>query len=270
MPVYACVGLHGAAHECHVVIRRWRDDAVAKWHTLNEWAQGWKDANPGLRDDEEHPLIWFDRACLDQQNIDASLAGLPVYLSGCKLLLVLPGETYTSRLWCVMEVFTWLSLGRDHDMTVMPIMPPITKTITSLADAGAQLDSDVSVSEASTASQSRWMRASHTVLAQREMLRLVREAILTFRAQRAQCFKPEDRDRLLGIVESSFGTFHEFNSRVRTALLNCSMLGVDIPEPVRKQQPKRRSFTPLTLHDVSNAVVKDMRSRAYEEESEQV
>ena len=31
--------------------------------------------------------------------IDESLAALPVYLSGCKELLVVAGATYTTRLW---------------------------------------------------------------------------------------------------------------------------------------------------------------------------
>ena len=46
----------------------------------------------------------FDR-CIDQTDIEASLASLPVCLAGCKQLLCLVGETYVSRLWCVMERF---------------------------------------------------------------------------------------------------------------------------------------------------------------------
>ena len=44
-------------------------------------------------------LIWLDKACIDQSSIDANLACLPVWLSGCSSLLVLAGPTYTSRLW---------------------------------------------------------------------------------------------------------------------------------------------------------------------------
>jgi len=44
----------------------------------------------------------------DQQDIDASLACLPVFLAGCKALLVLAGPTYASRLWCVMEIFVYI------------------------------------------------------------------------------------------------------------------------------------------------------------------
>lgn len=39
------------------------------------------------------------KACIDQENIDANLSSLPVFLAGCKQLVVLAGETYPSRLW---------------------------------------------------------------------------------------------------------------------------------------------------------------------------
>ena len=44
-------------------------------------------------------MLWLDKACIDQQNISASLACLPVFLSGCKQLLIVPGPTYVHRLW---------------------------------------------------------------------------------------------------------------------------------------------------------------------------
>ena len=48
-----------------------------------------------------------DKACIDQNNIEQSLACLPVFLAGCQTLLVVAGPTYCSRLWCVMEIFTF-------------------------------------------------------------------------------------------------------------------------------------------------------------------
>ena len=40
---------------------------------------------------------------------------LPVFLSGCRSLLVLVGPTYSARLWCVMELFIFLRMGGQHD-----------------------------------------------------------------------------------------------------------------------------------------------------------
>ena len=55
-----------------------------------------------------------DKACIDQSDIAANLACLPVFLSGCKELLCLAGATYHTRLWCVMELFTFVQMGGDR------------------------------------------------------------------------------------------------------------------------------------------------------------
>ena len=73
----------------------WQDDGAVKYARLHEWAK-----TDGVRNDgAEHPLIWLDKACINQDAIEASLRGLPVFLSGCRSLVVLAGPTYTSRLW---------------------------------------------------------------------------------------------------------------------------------------------------------------------------
>lgn len=41
----------------------------------------------------------LDKLCIDQSNIEDTLASLPVFLAGCQTLLVLAGETYLARLW---------------------------------------------------------------------------------------------------------------------------------------------------------------------------
>ena len=72
----------------------WRDEDEApgaKYAALIAWA---------ARLDVEDPTIWLDKACIDQNNVDRALACLPVYLAGCKSLLVVAGSSYCSRLWC--------------------------------------------------------------------------------------------------------------------------------------------------------------------------
>ena len=65
------------------------------------------------------------KACIDQSaqsSITEALACLPVYLSGCRQLLVLAGPTYVTRLWCVLEIFTFLRMGGDLDrVTFIPL-----------------------------------------------------------------------------------------------------------------------------------------------------
>ena len=52
--------------------------------------------------------MWIDKCCIDQTDIETNLSCLPVFLAGCERLLVLCGETYSKRLWCVMELFVFL------------------------------------------------------------------------------------------------------------------------------------------------------------------
>ena len=166
----------------------WHDSGSAKWAALQAWAEAFERAH-GRR-----PTIWLDKACIDQQNIQASLAGLPVYLSGCDSMLVLIGKTYLSRLWCaavcprspkvrpphthrppchrcVMELFVYLRMGGSRD-----------KVIVKLLDTdGANLP----------------------------------QALSKFNAANARCYLDADRQKLLAVVESSFGTFQPFNKLVR-------------------------------------------------------
>ena len=60
-------------------------------------------------------VSWWQKACIDQSDIDANLAALPLFLSGCKRLVVLAGVTYPTRLWCVMELFTFVRMGHSQE-----------------------------------------------------------------------------------------------------------------------------------------------------------
>ena len=60
-----------------------------------------------------------------QTDIGANLACLPLFLSGCRKLVVLAGESYTSRLWCVMELFAFVHMGGDlGDVEVLEAHAP--------------------------------------------------------------------------------------------------------------------------------------------------
>ena len=228
----------------------WRDDAGAKWHTLSIWAEAFREHSG------HSPLLWFDRACLDQSNIDASLSMLPVYLSGCRLLLILAGQTYTERLWCVMEVFTWLSIQKDAHrlMSVHPIVQPMHGELT-----GSSSEPDGAVQgrngEGPQPGQALWASASAAIHESTVQAELARANFVRFRAQNAQCFKAEDRDRLLAIIESAFGTFQDFDGRVRVALVRQSKASL---------LSTRNNGSALNLYDVAEIAVeasKDISSR---------
>lgn len=85
----------------------------------------------------------------------------------------------------------------------------------------------------------------------------VHTALATFDASKAMCFKPDDRERLLGIIESAFGDFSSFNAKVRaifkkrstTQQLTLAQIGAAVPTvtptvaaPSEAEEEKRRSF----------------------------
>ena len=145
----------------------WSDDGDAKFKCLQEW----KTKDLKNHKDKKAVTIWLDKACLDQRDIQASLAGLPVFISGCKQLLVLAGKTYASRLWCVIELFVFVQLGRNvkEDM--------IVKLLKDTPD--------------------------------------LQEGLHTFDAGKSETFDPNDRQRLLAVIEASFGTFGPFNKIIQ-------------------------------------------------------
>ena len=155
----------------------WHDSAADKWKALSSWATSRKDA--------PSTLLWLDKACINQSDIDASLAALPVYLSGCKELLVLVGPTYCGRLWCVIELFTWLQMGGAAERVRVSPLPPEEG-----AAVGVSLDTQLA----------------------------------TFDALQAQCYKADERQRLLGIIEEAFGDFKVFNAAVRSILTQRSQV----------------------------------------------
>ena len=110
---------------------------------------------------------------------------MPVYLSGCQQLLIMAGPTYCSRLWCVMEIFTFLFMGGKLDRIEIHALSASDDAPTSPADGRRGLDD-------------------------------LKHQFATFDAAKAQCFLPKDKHRLLAVVEAGFGDFKVFNQRVRS------------------------------------------------------
>merc|ERR1712039_204132 len=91
----------------------WHDDPQSKWRELQSWSSEFA----AMKNRE--PRIWFDKFCIDQSNIEEDLKSLPIFISGCKRMLVLCGPTYLSRLWCVLEIFTFVHMGGMADRLVL-------------------------------------------------------------------------------------------------------------------------------------------------------
>lgn len=149
----------------------WHDDPRTKWDALSSWCERFR---------EEHgkaPTLWLDKVCIDQTDISTDLICLPVFLAACQSMLILAGPTYTSRLWCTLELYTYIAMqGAEASSGKATIVP---------------LNGDDSNF---TRTLSLWKH---------------------FDVEECQCFCPEDKSRILSIIEAN-GGLSVFNEDVRS------------------------------------------------------
>ena len=139
------------------------------------------------------PCVSQDKACIRQTEIERSLAGLPVFLYGCRSLVILYGHTYSQRLWCIMEIFCFVTMGGS----------PENIKVLALKDNG--LSPELA---AAGPADSRLRSARMSVTSS------FRKDLRQFRLDDARCMLEDDRDRMLGVIESAFGDHVHFNTLV--------------------------------------------------------
>lgn len=104
--------------ECDAFISHtWHDSGEERWATLRDWAVSFQRMNNGRA-----PLLWIDMACLNQANIQESLAMLPIHLSGTKRMICLVGPKYLRRIWCCAEIWTFISIV-GHNASRLVVLP---------------------------------------------------------------------------------------------------------------------------------------------------
>ena len=94
----------------------WRDKADPKFGELSKWASQYMNKHG------EAPTIWLDKGCILQSSADdikENLLCLPIYLAFCRQLLVLAGPSYSSRLWCVLELYCFVAVRPQLDGLVI-------------------------------------------------------------------------------------------------------------------------------------------------------
>lgn len=117
----------------------WHDDPEAKWEALQIWRMSFKAQH------QREPRLWIDKYCIDQDNIEASLMCLPVFLASCHTLLILAGPTFLKRLWCIEEVFVFLQMNRPiHAMEIMAICDDMENRVSTfdVKDAACSKEKD--------------------------------------------------------------------------------------------------------------------------------
>jgi len=152
----------------------WHDDPDSKWAALQSWRSAFIEKN------HREPLVWLDKCCIDQRSIELDLRSLPVFVSGCKKLVILCGTTYVSRLWCIMEVFTYVHMGGALDsIEVVPV----------LREGNEQDDLDI-----------------------------LNTAFEEFEAEQCTCDNELDKAKMLMIIHAAFGSIDGFNVAVHAIL----------------------------------------------------
>ena len=155
----------------------WQDDGPAQLAQLLAWAG----EHPAMRAGGKAPMVWIDRCCIYRANLDLSLACLPIHVAGCMKFLMLAGPTFSSRLWCALELLVFVRMGGHKDDIEMRLIVPIDDTEEEHAAA--------------------------------------RQSILTslsmFDATKAECCLNKDRQQILAAIETSFGTTEPFSKLVR-------------------------------------------------------
>eukprot|EP00929_Paragymnodinium_shiwhaense_P095093 TRINITY_DN56057_c0_g2_i2.p1 TRINITY_DN56057_c0_g2~~TRINITY_DN56057_c0_g2_i2.p1 ORF type:complete len:652 (-),score=20.80 TRINITY_DN56057_c0_g2_i2:97-2052(-) len=137
----------------------WHDDPLEKWEALTNWCTDFCNTHGRA------PRLWFDKVCIDQTNIQTDLQCLPIFIAGCNNLLVSCGRTYTTRLWCCVELFVFMKMSEGVDRHI--------HVIRTGNDDG-------------TADQ-------------------VTEAWTNFDVQECRCFKADDKTRILECIEKDGG-----------------------------------------------------------------
>jgi len=165
----------GRSQGCDAFVSHsWSDDSDAKWLALQKWRANFV-ATHG-----REPTIWFDKTCIDQADIKGNTQYLPVFLSSCDSLLVLCGPTYMSRLWCVLELFTYFHVGGDK---IGPIeFVPIVREGYESEDYAA-----------------------------------ITSSIASFDAASCRCYDDLETERLLSIIRVGFGSLSAFTDVLRAS-----------------------------------------------------
>jgi hypothetical protein len=149
----------------------WHDDGATKWEALKCWCEEFKVITGRF------PRLWFDKVCVDQNNIEEDLQCLPIFLAGCNVMLVTSGSTYHKRLWCCAEMLIYRAMLVADSARSRPIMWLIGNTESDCED-NLQGWFDFSVDD-------------------------------------CDCFKSSDKTRFLRVVDSYPGGAEGFNRFIR-------------------------------------------------------
>ena len=176
------IDLHTFATPCRIggcdafFSHSWHDDAHLKLDALSDWCTEFANTQ------QRSPRLWLDKVCIDQENINADLQCLPIFLAGCNSLLIISGLTYVHRLWCCVELFVYVQMTEEDATHEAP-------TVLTIGEEDAV----------------------HARL---------RNAFRKFDSAACDCFNPADKTRMFAVIAGSPGGVPAFNDHVRQLASN--------------------------------------------------
>lgn len=138
------------------------------------------------------PCVALPSRSLDLRDFATSISCLPIFIVGCSRLLVLRGPTVLSRLWCIVELFTFVVMsGSTAAVDVVPF-----GEVVSLESVTLRRGSGSSTSTHSDRADERDR----------------------FDARRARCGDPEDYIPLMSVLHAYPSGISVFNRELLATL----------------------------------------------------
>jgi len=102
--------------------------------------------------------VWLDKYCIDQSDKITDLRSLPLFLGGCKELVVLCGPSLLDRMWCVLELCMFGQMGSGpRAVTVLPVLREGHLATDKLAMRTAMYAFDVKNCQCSDSGDAGWI-----------------------------------------------------------------------------------------------------------------
>jgi len=101
---------------------------------------------------------------------------------------VICGKTYTERLWCVMELFTFLTMGATLDRVVVLPIAEADEPLPGPQEAPATRD------------------------AEEELRSVALSRFRGFDVHTAECYHTHEKHHLIAVIEASYGDYAQFNA----------------------------------------------------------
>lgn len=130
--------LHALATPCSTlgdvdafISHSWLDDPREKWAALQKWVGDFR-AKFG-----REPRIWIDKWCMDQDRLEEDLPCIPLFLCGCRRIVVLAGASYLQRRWCVCELWLYMRMGGAANLADVFLLPSFQEAAVASFDVAA-------------------------------------------------------------------------------------------------------------------------------------